>query len=186
MLSSGLTARAVETFRLRAGGWPVGLSEGRECRALAADSPYRFVFCRRPRGRRVGGSAVRLPQRSLRSEDGRTAEVALPLGLGSGRLAGRGLAGVFPQGGSGLRLSGVGHAGWSWGPVPEGGWYGKGQGGGFLSSERPGAELKAEREGVEREERRLADTADYNHYLCIAREFWLIPVMCTVISYVHA
>lgn len=39
---------------------------------------------------------------------------------------------------------------WSRGPVPEGGWYGKGQGGGFLSSERPGAELKAEREGVER------------------------------------
>ena len=35
-----------------------------------------LVFCRRPRGRRAGGSAVRLPQRSLRSEDGRTAEAA--------------------------------------------------------------------------------------------------------------
>ena len=104
MLSSGLMARTVEAFRRRAGGWPGGLREGRECRALAADSPYRFVFCRRPRGRRVGGSAVRLPQRSLRSEDGRTAEAALPLEQGSGRLAGRGLAGVFPQGGSGLRL----------------------------------------------------------------------------------
>ena len=42
--------------------------------------------------------------RSLRSEDNRTAEAALPLEQGSGRLAGRGLAGVFPQGGSGLRL----------------------------------------------------------------------------------
>ena len=51
---------------------------------------------------------MRLPQRSLRSEDGRTAEAALPLGQGSGRLAGRGLAGVFPQGGSGLRLVGLG------------------------------------------------------------------------------
>ena len=51
---------------------------------------------------------MRLPQRSLRSEDGRTAEAALPLGQGSGRLAGRGLAGVFPQGGSGLRLCDVG------------------------------------------------------------------------------
>ena len=39
---------------------------------------------------------------------------------------------------------------WIRGPVPEGGWYGKGQGDGFLSSERPGAELKAECEGVER------------------------------------
>ena len=104
MLSSGLMAGAVEAFRRRAGGWPGGLSGGRECRALAADSPYRFVFCRRPRGRRVGGSAVRLPQRSLRSEDNRTAEAALPLEQGSGRLAGRGLAGVFPQGGSGRRL----------------------------------------------------------------------------------
>ena len=88
----------------------------------------------------MGGSAVRLPQRSLRSEDGRTAEAALPLEHGPGRLAGRGLAGVFPQGGSGLRL-----VGWDvWrrrGPVPEGGRYGNGQGGGFLSSERPGAEL---------------------------------------------
>ena len=46
--------------------------------------------------------------RSLRSEDNRTAEAALPLGQGSGRLAGRGLAGVFPQGGSGLRLVGLG------------------------------------------------------------------------------
>ena len=118
MLSSGLMAGAVEAFRRRAGGWPGGLREDRECRALAADSPYRFVFCRRPRGRRAGGSAVRLPQWSLRSEDGRTAEAALPLEQGSGRLAGRGLAGVFPQGGSGPR-----------------------QGGGFLSSERPGAEL---------------------------------------------
>ena len=52
----------------------------------------------------------------MRSEDGRTAEAALPLeqgsGLpleqGSGRLAGRGLAGVFPQGGSGPRLVGLG------------------------------------------------------------------------------
>ena len=79
MLSSGLMARVFEAFRRRAGGWPVGLSVSRECRALAADSPYRFVFYRRPRGRRVGGSAVRLPQRSLRSEDGRTAEAALPL-----------------------------------------------------------------------------------------------------------
>ena len=79
MLSSGLMAGAVEAFRRRAGGWPVGLSVSRECRALAADSPYRFVFYRRPRGWRVGGSAVRLPQRSLRSEDGRTAEAALPL-----------------------------------------------------------------------------------------------------------
>ena len=104
MLSSGLIAGAVEAFRRRAGGLPGGLSDGRECRALAADSPYRFVFCRRPWGRRVGWSAVRLPQRSLRSEDGRTAEAALPLKQGSGRLAGRGLAGVFPQGGFGLRL----------------------------------------------------------------------------------
>ena len=79
MLSSGLMARVFEAFRRRAGGWPGGLSGSRECRALAADSPYRFVFYRRPRGRRVGGSAVRLPQRSLRSEDGRTAEAALPL-----------------------------------------------------------------------------------------------------------
>ena len=38
---------------------------------------------------------------SLRSEDGRTAEAALPLEQGFGRLAGRGIAGVFPQGGSG-------------------------------------------------------------------------------------
>ena len=59
-------------------------------------------------GRRVGGSAVRLLQRSLRSEDGGTAEAALPLGQGSGRLAGRGLAGAFPQGGSWLRLVGLG------------------------------------------------------------------------------
>ena len=106
MLSSGLMARAVEAFRRRAGGWPGGLSGDRECRALAADSPYRFVFFRRPRGRRAGGSAVRLPQWSLRSEDNRTAEAALPIGQGSGRLAGRSLAGVFPQGGSGLRLAG--------------------------------------------------------------------------------
>ena len=104
MLSSGLMAGVFEAFRRRAGGWPGGLSEDRECRTLAADSPYCFVFCRRPQGRRVEGSAVRLPQRSLRSEDGRTAEAALPLGQGSGRLAGRGLAGVFPQGGSGPRL----------------------------------------------------------------------------------
>jgi len=110
MLSSGLMARAVEAFRRRAGGWPGGLSEGRECRALVADSPYRFVFCRRPLGRRAGGSAVRLPQRSLRSEDNRTAEAALPLEQGSGRLAGRGLAGVFPPGGSGPWLVGLGCA----------------------------------------------------------------------------
>ena len=106
MLSSGLMAWAVEAFRWRAGGWPGGLREDRECRTLAADSPYRFVFCRRLRGRRAGGSAVRLPQWSLRSEDGRTAEVE----QGSGRLAGRGLAGVFPQGGSGPRLVGLGCA----------------------------------------------------------------------------
>ena len=62
-------------------------------------------------GRRVGGSAVRLLQRSLRSEDGGTAEAALPLGQGSGRLAGRGLAGAFPQGGSGPRLCGAGVCG---------------------------------------------------------------------------
>lgn len=79
MLSSGLMARVFEAFRRRAGGWPGGLREDRECRTLAADSPYRFVFCRRPLGRRVRGSAVRLPQRSLRSEDWRTAEAALPL-----------------------------------------------------------------------------------------------------------
>ena len=48
--------------------------------------------------------------RSLRSEDNRTAEAALPLEQGSGRLAGRGLAGVFPQGGSGPRLVGLGCA----------------------------------------------------------------------------
>ena len=88
----------------------------------------------------MGWSAVRQPQRSLRSEDGRTAEAALPLEQGSGRLAGRGLAGVFPHGGSGPRLV-------VWGCVVApgagagGGRYGKGQGGGFLSSERPGAEL---------------------------------------------
>ena len=35
---------------------------------------------------------------------GRTAGAALPLEHGTGRLAGRGLAGVFPQGGSGPRL----------------------------------------------------------------------------------
>ena len=46
--------------------------------------------------------------RSLRSEDNRTAEAALPLGQGSRRLAGRGLAGAFPQGGSGPRLVGLG------------------------------------------------------------------------------
>ena len=39
--------------------------------------------------------------RSLRSEDNRTAEAAPPLEQGSGRLAGRGLASVFLQGGSG-------------------------------------------------------------------------------------
>ena len=110
MLSSGLMARVFEAFRRRAGGWPGGLREDRECRTLAADSPYRFVFCRRLRGRRAGGSAVRLPQWSLRSEDGRTAEAALLLEQGSGRLAGRGVAGVFPQGGSGLRLVGLGCA----------------------------------------------------------------------------
>ena len=46
----------------------------------------------------------------VRSEDNRTAEAALPLEQGSGRLAGRGLAGVFPQGGSGPRLVGLGCA----------------------------------------------------------------------------
>ena len=56
----------------------------------------------------MGWSAVWLPQRILRSEDGRTAVAALPLEQGSGRLAGRGLAGVFPQGGSGPRLVGLG------------------------------------------------------------------------------
>ena len=111
MLSSGLMAGAVEAFRRRADGWPGGLSEGRECRTLAADSPYRFVFCRWSRGHRVEGSAVRLPQRSLRSEDNRTADAALLLEQGSGRLTGRGLAGVFPQGGSGLRLCSVGMRG---------------------------------------------------------------------------
>ena len=38
---------------------------------------------------------MRLPQRSLRSEDGRTAGAALPLGQGSGRLAERGLRALF-------------------------------------------------------------------------------------------
>ena len=38
---------------------------------------------------------MRLPQRSLRSEDNRTAEAALPLGQGSGRLAGGGLRAFF-------------------------------------------------------------------------------------------
>ena len=42
------------------------------------------------------------------SEDNRTAEAVLPLEQGSGRLAGRGLVGVFPQGGSGPRLVGLG------------------------------------------------------------------------------
>ena len=42
MLSSGLMAGAVEAFRRRAGGWPGGLNGDRECRTLAADSPYRF------------------------------------------------------------------------------------------------------------------------------------------------
>ena len=102
---------------------------------------------------------MRLPQRSLRSEDGRTAEAALPLGQGSGRLAGRGLAGVFRREAPGFGLWGW-DVWWRRGPVPEGGWYGKGQGGGFLSSERPGAERK----GVEGEERRLADTTGI--FLC--------------------
>ena len=64
---------------------------------------------------------IKINSRNLPQIVGRTAEAALPLEQGSGRLAGRGLAGVFPQGGSGP--------------------YGKGQGGGFLSSERPAAEL---------------------------------------------
>ena len=62
---------------------------------------------------------IKINSRNLPQIVGRTAEAALPLGQGSGRLAGR----------------------WCRGPVPEGGRYGKGQGGGFLSSERPGAEL---------------------------------------------
>ena len=78
--------------------------------------------------------------RSLRSEDRRTAEAALPLKQGSGRLAGRGLAGVFRREAPGFGLWGW-DVWWRRGPVPEGGWYGKGQGGGFLSSERPAAEL---------------------------------------------
>ena len=127
MLSSGLMAGAVEAFRRRAGGWPGGLSEGRECRALAADSPYRF---------RVGGSAVRLPQRSLRSEDNRTAEAALPLGKAPDGLPGGGLRAFFRREAPGFGLWGW-DVWWRRGPVPEGGRYGKGQGGGFLSSERP-------------------------------------------------
>ena len=77
----------------------------------------------------MGGSAVRLPQRSLRSEDGRTAEAALPLEQGSGRLAGRGLAGAFPQGGSGPRLSEHGATG-SGAAGGAGGSGGGGSGGG--------------------------------------------------------
>ena len=77
-------------------------------------------------------------------------------------LPGGGLRAFFRREAPGFGLWG-GDVWWRRGPVPEGGWYGKGQGGGFLSSERPGAELKAEREGVEREERRLADTAGDMH-----------------------
>ena len=83
---------------------------------------------------------MRLPQWSLRSEDGRTAEAALPLEQGSGRLAGRGLRAFFRREAPGLGLWGW-DVRWCRGPVPEGGRHGKGQGGGFLSSERPGAEL---------------------------------------------
>ena len=79
---------------------------------------------------------MRLPQRSLRSEDGGTAEAALSLGQGSGRLAGRGLAGAFPQGGSGPRLCGAGVCGGAGGRC-----------------------RKADGMGRVREERRGADTA---------------------------
>ena len=54
---------------------------------------------------------MRLPQRSLRSEDGRTAEAALPLEQGSGRLAGRGLAGRFSAGRLRASACGVGMCG---------------------------------------------------------------------------
>lgn len=61
-----------------------------------------------------------------------------------------GACGRFSAGRLRTPALGRGRVWWIRGPVPEGGWYGKGQGDGFLSSERPGAELKAEREGVER------------------------------------
>ena len=51
--------------------------------------------------------------RSLRSEDRRTAEAALPLKQGSGRLAGRGLAGVFRR-----EAPGFGLWGWECGMAP--------------------------------------------------------------------
>ena len=101
-----------EAFRRRAGGWPGGLREGRECRVLAADSPYRFVFAGGP------GAAVREGQRCGYRNGAcgvRTIARLRPLCPWSkapdGRLAGRGLAGVFPQGGSGLRLCGSGMCG---------------------------------------------------------------------------
>ena len=55
-------------------------------------------------------------------------------------LPGGGLRAFFRREAPGLGLWGW-DVWWCRGPVPEGGWYGKGQGGGFLSSERPGAEL---------------------------------------------
>ena len=51
---------------------------------------------------------IKINSRNLPQIVGRTADAALLLEQGSGRLAGRGLAGVFPQGGSGLRLVGLG------------------------------------------------------------------------------
>ena len=70
-----------------------------------------------------------------------------------------GACGRFSAGRLRTPALGRGRVWWIRGPVPEGGWYGKGQGGGFLSMERPAAEPQAEREGVEGEERRVADTA---------------------------
>ena len=165
MLSSGLMAGAVEAFRRRAGGWPGGLREGRECRVLAADSPYRFVFAGGP------GAAVREGQRcGYRNGACGVRTIArlrplCPWSKAPDGLPGGGLRAFFRReapGALGARLRTACRAGacgrfsagrlrapalWEWdvwwrrGPVPEGGRYGKGQGGGFLSSERPGAEL---------------------------------------------
>ena len=73
-------------------------------------------------------------------------------------LPGGGLRALFRREAPGFGLWGW-DVWWRRGPVPEGGWYGKGQGDGFLSMERPAAEPQAEREGVKGEERRVADTA---------------------------
>ena len=54
---------------------------------------------------------IKINSRNLPQIVGRTADAALLLEQGSGLLAGRGLAGVFPQGGSGLRLCSVGMRG---------------------------------------------------------------------------